>query len=93
MPYSYYQKLCPKDKKIYRDSDKIILVELQNTSEFSPCVKAIHQALKSEKKVHVQSATQNLATKITQQMNVAPVKIKVLASRPHNNYGEKHGPQ
>ena len=91
MPYSYYNKLRTRDKKIYRDSDKISSVKLQNSAELSSYVSAIQSALDHEKKLHVQSATQKLATGITQQLQVAPVRIKVLLTRPHNNYGELHG--
>lgn len=91
MPYSYYKKLRASDKKTYRNSNKITAVKLQDTVELFPYVEAIQKALNDEKKAHVKSATQKLATKMTQQMNVAPVRIKVLASRPHNNYGELHG--
>ena len=91
MPYSYYKKLRAKDKKIYRSSDKISVVKLKNVVELSAYVDAIQAALNSEKKVYIQKATQDLATKITQQLNVPPVKVKVLSCRPYNNYGELHG--
>ncbi len=91
MPYSYYNRLRARDKKIYRNSDKITVVTLQNIAELSPFVGEIQIALDHAKKSHVKSATQKLATKITRQMNIAPVRINVLACRPHNNYGELHG--
>ncbi len=91
MPYSYYKKLHARDKKIYRSSDKISVVKLENVIELSVYVEAVQAALNSESKTHIQKATQELATQITQQLNVPPVKIKVLSNRPHNRYGELHG--
>lgn len=91
MPYSYYTRLAAKDKKIYRASDKISTISLNNSTQLIPCVKEIKTALSSEKKIAVQKASQTLATQLTLQLNISPVKIKVLTSRPYNNYGELQG--
>ena len=91
MPYSYYTNLPAKDKKIYQASDQISTINLRNSTKLIPYVKAINIALSSEKKTAVQQTSQQLVTKITQQLNISPAKIKVLATRPYNNYGELHG--
>ncbi len=91
MPYSYYTRLTAKDKKIYQASDRISKIDLQNSTGLIPYVKVIKIALSSEKRVAVQKASQILATQMMLQLNISPVKIKVLSSRPYNNYGELHG--
>lgn len=91
MPYSYYTRLPAKDKKIYQASDRISKIDLQNSTGLIPYVKVIKIALSSEKRVEVQKASQILATQLMLQLNISPVKIKVLSSRPYNNYGELHG--
>ncbi len=91
MPYSYYTRLTAKDKKIYQASDRISKIDLQNSTGLIPYVKVIKIALSSEKRVAVQKASQILATQLMLQLNISPVKIKVLSSRPYNNYGELHG--
>ncbi len=91
MPYSYYTRLPAKDKKIYQASDRISKIDLQNSTGLIPYVKVIKIALSSEKRVAVQKASQILATQLMLQLNISPVKIKVLSSRPYNNYGELHG--
>lgn len=91
MPYSYYSKLPAKDKKIYRASDKISEVNLNDSEKFLPLVRNVKAALKSKEKASVRNASQALVNQLTQQLIIPPIKIKVLTSRPHNNYGELHG--
>ena len=91
MPYSYYRRLSASSKKIYRASDKIADVNLKDSHQLLPYVREVQTALKSKEKVNVLHASQALTNQITQQLNIPPIKIKVLTSRPHNNYGELHG--
>ncbi|MGH1538722.1 MAG: hypothetical protein ACRBDX_11870 [Gammaproteobacteria bacterium] len=91
MPYSYYNKLPAQDKKIYRASDKISNVNLKNSNHLLPFVRDVQSALKSKQKVNVLHASQALTNQLTLQLSIPPIKIKVLTSRPHNNYGELHG--
>lgn len=91
MPFAYYTKLPPKDKKIYQASDKISDIKLKNCAELVPYIKEIETALLSENKNLLQQSSQIFATNITKQLEIASVKIKVLANRPCNNYGELHG--
>ena len=91
MPYSYYNKLSAKDKKIYRTSDKISNVSLKDSGQLLPFVQNIQSALKSKEKTNVLRASQALTNQITIQLGVSPIKVKVLTSRPHNHYGELHG--
>ena len=91
MPYSYYGKLSPKDKKIYQASDKIYQINLNNRAELIPHIKEVKAALLSENKTLVQQTSQAFITNLTRQLEVSPVKIKVLTNRPFNYYGELHG--
>ncbi len=91
MPYSYYNRLPAKDKKIYRASDKISNVRLQDSGELLPFVREVQSALVSKDKTKVSRASQMLVNQLTQQLVIPPIKVKVLTSRPHNNYGELHG--
>lgn len=91
MPYSYYSRLPAKDKKIYLASDRISTIKLKNSSDLIPYTKEIKSALSSEKKTALQKSSQLLATQLTLQLNISPVKIIVLTSRPYNSHGELHG--
>ncbi len=91
MPYSYYRRLPAKDKKIYRASDKISNVSLKNSNQLLPYVRDVRSALQTKQKAHVLRASQTLTNQLTLQLEIPPIKVKVLTSRPHNNYGELHG--
>jgi len=91
MPYAYYRRLPASEKKIYRASDNISNVKLKDSGELLPYVRDVQAALTSKDKKNVLQASQALTNQITQQLQIPPVKIKVLTSRPHNDYGELHG--
>lgn len=91
MPYSYYQRLPASEKKIYRASDKIPRVSLKDSSELLPFVRDVQTALQSKEKAQVLRTSQLLVNQLTQQLAIPQIKVKVLTSRPHNNYGELHG--
>jgi len=91
MPYSYYRRLPASEKKIYRASDKIPNVHLKDPKNLLPFVREVQSALKTKEKAHVLRASQALVNQLTQQLVIPPIKVKVLTSRPHNNYGELHG--
>ena len=91
MPYSYYSNLSAKNKRIYRASDAIDEVKLNHSNTLRPNVIDIKEALGLENKAKIQSSSQKLVTKLTQELKISPVKIKVLSRRPHNHYGELYG--
>lgn len=91
MPYSYYSRLPAKDKKTYRASDKISNVNLKDSHELLPFVRGVQLALKSKERENVLHASQVFVNKLTHQLAIPPIKVEVLMSRPHNNYGELHG--
>lgn len=91
MPYSYYRRLPASSKKIYRASDKIEEVDLKDSQFLLPFVRDVQAALQSKQKANVLHASQALTNQITLQLKIPPIKVKVLTSRPHNNYGELHG--
>lgn len=91
MPYSYYRRLPASDKKIYRASDRISNVSLKDSQQLLPYVREIQSALKTKEKANVLRASQALTNQLTVQLKIPPIKVKVLTSRPQNNYGELHG--
>jgi hypothetical protein len=54
-------------------------------------VHGLTQALASEDRVAVQRATDRLIRGLTDAVAVPPVKVEVLAARPHAKWGELHG--
>jgi DinB superfamily len=91
MPFAYYARLSRAQQAIYRKSDEIVDVRLPHPAELHPAVEALSAALASEDRASVQRATERLIRALTDALGVPPVKVQVLAARPHAKWGELHG--
>jgi hypothetical protein len=56
-----------------------------------PAVETLADALASEQRAAVQQATDRLVRGLTDALGVPPVRVEVLAARPHAKWGELHG--
>ena len=91
MPFSYYARLSRAQQAIYRQSDEIVEVRLPRPEVLYPAVAALTAALASEERAVVQQASDRLIRGLTDALGVPPVKVQVLAARPHAKWGELHG--
>jgi len=91
MPFSYYARLTRSQQAIYRKSDEIAEVPLPRPDELHPMVEGLTSALASEDRAAVQRATDRLIRGLTDAVAVPPVRVEVLAARPHAKWGELHG--
>jgi hypothetical protein len=89
--YSYYAKLKPRQKAIYRRSDEIAKLTLKNRVALSPLVERLGGALASEQRAAIERASQLLADAITTGFEVPRVRVKVLSTRPSTSASELHG--
>lgn len=91
MPFAYYARLSRAQQAIYRRSDEIVEVRLPRPAELHAAVEALSTALASEDRASVQRATERMIRALTDALGVSPVKVQVLAARPHAKWGELHG--
>ena len=91
MPFAYYARLSRAQQAIYRKSDEIVEVRLPRPVELHPAVEALSVALAGEERANVQRATERMIRALTDALGVPPVKVQVLAARPHAKWGELHG--
>jgi hypothetical protein len=91
MVFAYYNRLSPRQKKIYRQSDAIESVALPESSAAPAIVPEVAAALSTENRRKTEQACQKLASALTEELGVPPVKIKLLAARPSRDWGELHG--
>lgn len=89
--FSYYARLSPEDKAIYRRSDEIGAVAIPDAPALSPLVAALEEALATGKRVRVANAAVALANALLLQLGAPPVKIHVREVRPQFEGGELHG--
>ena len=91
MVFAYYSNLSRKQKLIYRASDKIISVSLQDVSAVKPLAVKLEKTLQMESRSNIETLARQFTRVIITDLKVAPVRVKVLAVRPSNNWGELHG--
>lgn len=91
MPFAYYTRLTKRQKAIYDRSDGIASMRLPEAEALRPCVAALGEALAREDRGLLQAACQQLLDELTRALRVTPLRVEVLAARPHAHWGELHG--
>jgi len=91
MPFSYYAKLSPTRQRIYRRSDAIETLPLPAGVMAGAIVGRIRDGLLDDDVKAVQRACQALVDVLVQGYRVPPIRLRVLARRPADDYGELHG--
>ena len=91
MIFSYYRKLSAAQKRIYQKSDTIISVHLPDSGELQPLIPQLSTALTQEDREQIEHICRRLALGITIRLTVPPLRVKVLAVRPSDSWGELHG--
>jgi hypothetical protein len=91
MPFSYYQRLTIRQRRIYDRSDAITRLVLPDPEPLRPLAGELAAALESESRPTTEAAAQRLAAGIHRRFEVPPVDLRVLAARPSRTWGELHG--
>jgi hypothetical protein len=91
MPFAYYAKLSPTRQRIYRKSDAIETLPLPAAVMAGEIVALIREGLAGADVKAVQRACQALVDALVAGYRVPPIRIRVLARRPSDDYGELHG--
>jgi uncharacterized damage-inducible protein DinB len=91
MPFAYFERLTRRQQAIYLRSDAVAAMPLPRPEPLRPLVADLARALESGDRRLTESATQLLATALVRALGVPPVRVKVLAARPHARWGELHG--
>jgi hypothetical protein len=91
MRFAYYDRLSAARKAIYRKSDAIGAVGLPPGLEVGDDVARIRAALAAADRGASQRACQRLVDALVGGFKVPPIRVRVLAKRPSDDYGELHG--
>jgi hypothetical protein len=91
MPFAYYARLTRSQQAVYRRSDDVTEIILGRPSDLRPLVTALEHALASEGRPATQAAAARLLRGLTDALAIPPVRLEVLAARPHAHWGELHG--
>jgi uncharacterized damage-inducible protein DinB len=91
MPFAYFERLTRRQQAIYLQSDAIPGMPLPDPARLRPLVAELQAALESGDRRLTESAAQLLATALGRALGVPPLRVSVLAARPHARWGELHG--
>jgi hypothetical protein len=91
MRFAYYDRLSAADKRIYNASDAIDSIGLPRGIDLGASAAALRAALTAEDRASVQRIAQSMCDTLTKGYAVPPVRLKVMAARPSDDYGELHG--
>ncbi|MFQ5791820.1 MAG: hypothetical protein ACE5JI_15210 [Acidobacteriota bacterium] len=91
MPFAYYRKLSPRQRRIYRESDRIEKIEIHQSFLYSESVAAVEAALATGNRSSTREAAQKLMDRLTASMGVPPLRVEVGDRRPRWASGELHG--
>jgi|TARA_B100001250_G_scaffold414601_1_gene454414 hypothetical protein len=91
LPLAYYYNLNKSDKSIYRKSDKIKNIKLNKLMVLRKSIISIKNNLQAEDKKNLEKEIREFLNQLTDSLDIETVNIKLLGSRPDNNWGELHG--
>jgi uncharacterized damage-inducible protein DinB len=91
MPFAYFQRLTRRQQGIYLESDGITTMALPEAPRLQPLVTTLARALESGERAATESAAERLVVGLARALGAPPVRVKVLAARPHAGWGELHG--
>ncbi len=91
MRFGYYERLSSARKKIYRCSDGIAELGLPPGLDLGATVARIEAALRADERAAVQRECQSLIDALVAGYRVPKLRVRVLAERPADDYGELHG--
>jgi len=87
VPYDYYRKLTPKQRRAYRESDRIAHVDLGNPTRLHGTVAALRDALAAGDRRRVQKACADLARGVCDDLGISRVRVRVGGRRPKDADG------
>lgn len=91
MPFSYYARLTPRQKKIYDESDRIGAIELYRPEAHAEPIARLAASLESGARAATEKAAQELMDGLTQAFGVPRLRVRVRERRPSWQTGELHG--
>ena len=91
MRFAYFDRLSRGRQQIYLKSDAIESLGLPADMALGGTVARIAAGLRAGRRSAVQAACQALISALARGYHVPPVRVRVLARRPADDYGELHG--
>jgi hypothetical protein len=91
MPFAYYKRLKPRQKKIYAQSDAVSSLRLPSTELLHPVLSQMEEALALGDREKTEEKVKQFLSYLCEMLRTSKVRAKVLERRPSNRGGELHG--
>jgi hypothetical protein len=91
MPFPYYDNLSAAQKRIYRKSDAIQSIPLENPSAIHPVVVKLKKSLEDNKRRDVAKHSSEICRLVCEGMKTEPLLVKISSKRPSSSTKEYHG--
>jgi len=91
MPFAFFKRLDRRGQAIYLKSDALTTAPLPQPEAVRPFVTALADALRGEDREETERAARKLVAALAIGLRLPPVRVQVLAARPHAGWGELHG--
>lgn len=82
MPFDYYDNLTPRQRRTYRESNRIAHVELGDPEKLRVAVASLREALAAGDRRRVQKACLAVARGVCDDLGISRVRVKVGGRRP-----------
>ena len=91
MPFAYYDRLSRASQRAYDQSDALPRVPLEVSAPRTALVARLARALGRGQRRQTEQLSRGLCRDITDSLSMPPVRIRVLAARPADDWGELQG--
>jgi hypothetical protein len=91
MPFPYYDNLSPARKRIYRKSDSIEGIPVEDPGQIHPIVVKLKKALEENKRREVAKHSSRICRLVCDGLGVETLKVKISTKRPSDEVQELHG--
>ena len=91
MVFGYYSRLTKRQQSIYRQSDRIENIKLNDPGKLTSKINGLELALKSDDWANTKLHSKQIIDLLVKDVGVPPINTKVLKVRPSDDWGELHG--
>ena len=91
MVFAYYSRLTKRQQSIYRQSDRIENIRLNDPVKLISKINGLEHALKSEDRASTKLHSKQIIDVLVKELVAPPINTRVLKVRPSDNWGELHG--
>jgi len=91
MPFPYYDKLSVAQKRIYRKSDAIEGIPVEDPERIHPVVIALRKSLADNKRSEVAKQSSEICRRVCEDLGTEKLIVKISSKRPSSSTKELHG--